>query len=241
MVWADIGHLDYLDVRMHNSNHDVIAVGYDSADGVVLLADHALPGVQRCSLDSFAAARASDGFPGAHGRRTWFMSWPEELPPADEAVSRAIRGAAARLAGGEDNVPYTTGLPALRELGSAIDGWHELDERQLRERLHRLWFCVDKAGTGGGFFRRLWADGLQSISDLLDDPDLGRLAGLYGELAGEWSALATEGIGRERGQVLRAAAARTEHITRMEEEGARGLADWSGPQPIDTPVTKGTP
>lgn len=238
MVWADIGHLDYLDVRMHNSNHDLIVVGYDLPAGQVLVADHALPDTQRCSLESFAAARASDDFPGPHGNRTWFMRWPSALPPADDAVAVALRGAAAHLLHGEREIPHTTGLAAISELSSAITGWAELDDLALRERLRRLWFCVEAAGTGGGFFRALWAGGLQRFADLLADRELRRLGDLYAELAGEWSALATESLGRDRRQALPSAVARVAHIDRLEEEGARGLAAWSRPRSIDTTATE---
>jgi hypothetical protein len=198
MVWADIGHLDYLDVRMHNSNHDVIVVGYDIGSGDALMADHALPGVQRCSLESLAAARASHDFPGPHGNRTWLIHWPRALPPVDETVAWAVRGGATHMLDGERGLPYVTGLAALTDLEAAVATWSELDERALKDRLRRLWFCVEKAGTGGGAFRGLWASGLERFAELLSDPELERLAGLYAELAAEWSAAATEGLRRDR-------------------------------------------
>jgi hypothetical protein len=238
MVWADIGHLDYLDVRMHNSNHDVIAVGYDLHAGYVMLADHALADMQLCRLESFAIARASEDFPGPHGRRTWFIDWPDALPPADEALARALRGAAERLLDGEAAVPHTTGLPALAELRASIDGWDELEDLAVRERFRRLSFCVRKAGTGDGFFRVLWSEGLHETAGLVGDTELRRLAELYGELAREWTEFATEGLGRDRRRSLPAAAARAAHIAALEEEGARGLAAWSGARAALTPATK---
>jgi len=234
MIWADIQHLDYLDVRMQNSNHDVIVVGYEGEAGDVLLADHALPEVQRCSRASFAAARASEGFPGPHGHRTWFMRWPDALPPAEEAVARGLHRAAQNVLHGERDAPFLTGPAALGAIGDAIARWEELDDDALRERVRRLWFCVERAGTGGGFFRGLWATGLRRLADLLDDAQLRGIGDPYAELAGEWSTLARDGLRRDRKQALPAMATRCEHIARLEEEAARGLAAWCRPRLTST-------
>jgi len=238
MVWADIQHLDYLNVRMQNSNHDVIVVGYEGEAGDVLLADHALPGVQRCSRTSFAAARASVGFPGPHGHRTWFLRWPDALPPAEEAVARGLHRAAEHLLHGERDAAYATGPPALAAIGDAIGRWRELDDDALRERVRRLWFCIERAGTGGGFFRGIWATGLRRLADALDDPPLRRISGLYAELASEWSTLARDGLRRDRKHALPAMALRFEHIVSLEDEGARGLAAWRHPRLTSTGATE---
>src|SRR5207302_10353989 len=135
-------------------------------------------------------------------------------------------------------VPYPTGLAALDDLGFAIGSWDGLDDARLRERFRLLWFCIDKAGTGGGLFRGLWASGLRRLSEVLSDPQLRRLGDLYAELAAEWSTLATDGLRPEPRQTLRTAAARVAHIARLEKEGARGLAAWSRPRLSNTPATK---
>jgi hypothetical protein len=201
------------------------------------MADHALPGVQRCALESLAAARASSDFPGPHGNLTWIIRWPDELPPADEAVARAVRGVAGHILEGEPRVPYPTGLTALAGLETAVAAWDGLDEGDLKDRLRRLWFCVEKAGTGGGLFRGLWAEGLERFAELLGDPALDRLAALYRDLAAEWSEAAAEGLRRDRREALQAVGARVARIVRLEEEGARDLAAWSRSRLNDTQAT----
>src|SRR5919206_4468706 len=102
MVNADIQELDYLRVKLSNTMHDIVVTGYDEDEGVALIADNDREEIQRCSLESLARARASQGFPGPSRHATWVMRFPERLPEPRVAVDAALRQAVTKMrVGGE--------------------------------------------------------------------------------------------------------------------------------------------
>jgi hypothetical protein len=137
MVWADIGHLEYLRVRMHNTRHDIVIVGYDENEGIAWVADNDRDELQACSLDSLATARSSDGFPGPNLHTTFFYEWPESLRKPAEATRLAIERAVANMRDGGDAIvisrrlreesndsqpPTRRGLRPRRGLPAVLEG-----------------------------------------------------------------------------------------------------------------------
>lgn len=99
MIWADIKHLDYLRVWMHNTMHDIVACSYDLDEGVALIADNDRDELQRCNLESLARARNSKALPGPNRHATWAMRWPDRRARAsggrrDAHLARAAVNAA---------------------------------------------------------------------------------------------------------------------------------------------------
>src|SRR5919199_5929441 len=97
MVNADIQELDYLRVKLSNTMHDIVVTGYDEDAGVALIADNHREEIQRCSLESLARARGSQGFPGPSHHATWGVRFPERLPDPRAAVEAALRQAVANM------------------------------------------------------------------------------------------------------------------------------------------------
>jgi hypothetical protein len=98
-----------------------------------------------------------------------------------------------------------------------------------------------ETGTGGGFFRTMYAEFLEEAAGLLEQPELARLAGDYRELAAAWSALA--GLARDAagsgpldpaalGALLAGLRERVLELAEVEEAAAAGLraavADFPG-------------
>jgi hypothetical protein len=189
MVWADIGHLEYLRVRMHNTRHDIVAVGYDEDEGVVFIADNDRDEIQECSFDSLARARGSNAFPGPNRHATWLMDWPAELPPLREATRRAVARTVANMRGGGQalsEIPGGVGLEGVDRFGSAYPGWPERFGDKLPAALRGLGVFIVKAGTGGAMFRSLQAQFLVELGDV----GLRDAAATYTRLAGDWIELA---------------------------------------------------
>jgi hypothetical protein len=230
MVNADIAELDYLRVKLSNTMHDIVVTGYDAAGGVALIADNDREEIQRCSLESLARARGSQGFPGPSHHATWVMRFPPELPDPRAAVDAAVRSAVASMTfGGEAlaGVGPGGGLEHVDALAASYEGWPERYGERLRAALGGLWVFIVKAGTGGAMFRSLQAGFLRESGELLSDERLLEAAGVYDALTGEWLALADAAAGAREGDPAAAHAAGLPHvraIARLEREGAEAMA-----------------
>src|SRR3954451_2500573 len=129
MINADIQELDYLRVKLSNTMHDIVVTGYDDSDGVALIADNDREEIQRCSLDSLARARGSQGFPGPSHHATWVMRFPDKLPEPRAAVDRALRQAVANMR--EEGDPLAglgsgSGLSHVAHFADSYGRWPEL-------------------------------------------------------------------------------------------------------------------
>jgi hypothetical protein len=230
MVNADIRELDYLRVKLSNTMHDIVITGYDPDDGVALIADNDREEIQRCSLESLARARGSQGFPGPSHHATWVMRFPDALPDPRVAVERAVRQSVTNMTDAADGLAGLDpgcGLDHVARLAASYPGWPERYGERLAAALGGLWVFIVKAGTGGAMFRSLQAGFLRESAGLLDDPRLARAADVYEELAGEWVALADAAAGARDGDPAAAHEAGRPHIeaiARLERDGAEAMA-----------------
>lgn len=230
VVWADIMHLDYLRVRMHNTRHDIVVVGYDEDAGVAFIADNDRDEIQRCSLESLARARNSSAFPGPNRHTTFLYDWPDRLADPREAVAAGLRRAVANMTDGDGRplagLSGTPGLAGIDRFVGAYAGWPaRLDER-LPGALRALRVFIVKAGTGGAMFRSLHAEFLRYFADLLDDPGLAATARAYEELAAAWRHLA-DGVSDGDHETGVAVAI---EIRDLEHGGIELTRDWLGAQ-----------
>lgn len=226
MIWADIKHLDYLDVQLHNTHHDVVVIGYDAGEDVAFISDHHLAEIQRCSLDALRRARASRAYPAPTRHATWLMRFPASLPPYEAAVSAAIRTTVRnmRLEADEEGDVYASlgrrGLSGVDEFVEGFPRWPERSGIVLERALKGVAVFVARAGTGGALFRSFEATFLREAADTLGDAALAAAADLYGELAATWSRLAEGLVGRRRREETEAvhdeACAHVERIGQLE-------------------------
>lgn len=225
MVWADIGHLEYLRVKMHNTRHDIVVVAYDEDEGVAWIADNDRDELQRCSLESLARARSSDAFPGPNRHRVFRYRWPERLPEPATAIRAAIARAVENMTGHVsflEGVPSGGGLRGVASFAEAYPQWPARFGDDLDLALGGLRVFVEKAGTGGAMFRSLHAEFLHDAAALLDDEALRAAAALYDELAGTWRALGAAAGERDHAAGLEL----VETIAALERDGVQRLSAW---------------
>jgi Domain of unknown function (DUF4872)/Butirosin biosynthesis protein H, N-terminal len=132
-------------------------------------------------------------------------------------------------------------------------GWPHLLEAPGRQFQLLTWLYdwVEAAGTGGGFFRTMYAEFLEAAAGPLDRPELARLAGDYRDLAASWTALASTAVAAGGDGPLARAATLLERRRRLvEERGAAAAAELAAvqteldtlagaaadPQPLDPPA-----
>ena len=121
-----------------------------------------------------------------------------EPPPAPVDLARAAAAGIAVTWRGMLEPPMRNfGVPGLAKWADLLTaprdpkGWPRLLEPPDRQAQMLGW--LDdwvETGTGGGFFRTMYAEFLEEAAGPLDRPELAGLAGDYRELAAAWSALA---------------------------------------------------
>ena len=231
MVWADIGELEYLNVRLRMTMHDIVVCGYDEVDGVAFIADNDRDDIQRCSLPALARARNSPAFPAPNRHGTWVMDFPSALPDARPTVERAVRGAVDNMRGGgrsllDSEAPM--GLGAVAAIEAAFPAWPERFGEQLPSALRGLRTFVVKAGTGGALFRSLHTEFLRDAAALLDDHGLADAGAVYGELSRAWVAAAEASAGEDPRGAHAAAAGHVARACALEREGVEAMEAWAG-------------
>jgi len=228
MVWADIKHLDYLRVRMHNTMHDIVVLGYDTERGVAWVADNDRDEIQACSLESLARARSSDAFPGPNRHATWVMEFPRRLPPPATAVRAGVARAVANMKGGGDGLTEgfgAAGLAGVTAFAERYPLWPEAFD-DLGSAMAALRVFIVKAGTGGAMFRSLEAEFLADAAALLGDPGLRHAATQCRVLSEAWRELAGHAGGDDSRAAHAAGRASVERIFAYEEMLVRTLERW---------------
>jgi hypothetical protein len=129
-------------------------------------------------------------------------------------------------------------------------GWPRLLAAPGRQFQLLTWLYdwVESAGTGGGFFRAMYADFLEEAAGPLERPVLAGLAGDYRELAAAWTALAETALAaggdgplaraatlleRRRRLVEERGAAAADELAAIQAELDRLARDTADPQPLD--------
>jgi hypothetical protein len=185
LIQADIRWLDYYDTKTHFGGHKILVVGYDDERRTALISDNAYPELQQIPLTSLARARAETTTPWLL-ENDWFdLRMPAALTPPEIAVPRAIAAQAVRLL--SDRGPIL-GLPAMERAAQEMPSWGEAADWKWCARFS--YQVVEKRGTGGGAFRKMYAAFLREATPFC--PDIARLglAPQMAEIAARWTELA---------------------------------------------------
>ncbi|ULE32154.1 BtrH N-terminal domain-containing protein [Mycobacterium sp. IDR2000157661] len=177
MVWADIGELPYLRAKLGMSRHDIVITGYDDDTQVAFVVDNDRDATQVVPYENLRRARASTGFPTPTRHTTYIVDWPSMVPDLATIAGPALTQSADALTGAT-HTAHIVAIPNAAVAGQGLDGvttfaadlarWSELfDNDTLESALFALGALIEKAGTGGGLFRNLQADGCRRIAEIL--------------------------------------------------------------------------
>jgi hypothetical protein len=189
--FVDLYYLPYFDSDTHFGPHTVVVT--DIEGDSVTVSDSEFPDPKVVDRRAFDDAWSSE-----HGfwplKRRWLaVDDPEPTVGIEAATRTAIGRAAETMLGG--------GGGAIRAFAEDLPGWTRFDDAGWTARF--AYQNIERRGTGGGAFRRLYADFLDTlgVEAGLDD----RFAERAGRIADDWTGLA---------DVLRA-------VSETDEEGER--------------------
>jgi len=189
---TDLSRLPYWRARTPFGGHRVVLAGLDVEAGQALLADTDRPRLEAISFEQLDAARASVAPPfGAPGR-----PWIEVLPGASSRPLAAIAGEALRRQARELllDTGGLAGLSALERFAAELPDWpgRAADERDRVRCFRFAAQTIEVRGTGGGFFRRLYARFLREVEAAVPGLAPLRLSVRMEALADGWAGLAAE-------------------------------------------------
>jgi hypothetical protein len=226
MVWADIKHLEYLRVQMHNTRHDIVVVGYDEDAGVAWIADNDRDELQPCSLEALARARNSQAFPGPNRHTVFAYDWPSELrdpaAAASDAVTKAVQTMRGEGGSALAGLEGRTGLAGVAAFADALPRWPETFGDGLDAALSGLRVFIVKAGTAGAMFRSLQAGFLHELGALLGDAGLVSGGAVYDDLVDAWTALAQAAGDRDHARCVELVA----DVAALERRGVEQMERW---------------
>lgn len=187
LISTDLAYLDYFNTKTHFSGHRVVLFGFDDERGEALLSDSEWDAPQSVPIASLSRSRSSDVPPYPMSNRWCVIAPDQRLRPLSEAVPIALaRNAAGMLSPPEGDL---SGVAGMRRAAGEMPYWPGMTETwPFAARFG--YQVIEKRGTGGGFFRRLYARYLEEAS-----PAYSRIrdAGLPAKmvaLADGWTAIA---------------------------------------------------
>ena len=152
LLLSDLYYLDHYGKSAHFPGHAVVLVGYD--DEAAYLSDTAFDDLQTTRLDNLAKARHAQH--PAYPLAGHMFSIPEGVAPHDprDAVPRSIEYAVQQMF--EPALGEYQGIPALTRFAEEIGDWpNDTEDWQWCARFN--YQVIERRGTGGGNFRRMYA------------------------------------------------------------------------------------
>ncbi|MEW6203552.1 MAG: BtrH N-terminal domain-containing protein [bacterium] len=172
MLRVDLKYLKYYNTSTSFSGHVVLMWGYDDEAEQVFLSDTHFEGLQTVPYDDIRQARYSSALPFPLSGEWCGIRVDYSKLRLEEAILRALRaGCGQNLSGGGD----FAGVAGIRLLADELPQWSEASDWQWCLRF--AYQIIEKRGTGGGAFRKLYAGFFEEACEFcpaVSDPSFAR-------------------------------------------------------------------
>jgi hypothetical protein len=177
IVQVDLYYLPYFESITHFAGHRLIPTGYDAEH--IYVADTGYQQIQKCPRDKFTEARKSSFPPFVPGRRRIRIDQMTERPFVEEMITKALYNVSQRFLNHEAGCNLSQ-IFDLRD--------HLKDYRSPKT----LYTQIEKAGTGGGLSRKLFADFLDQAAQMYSRTIYDLASANFSESAALWTQIAFE-------------------------------------------------
>lgn len=179
---CDIFDLAYFQSKTHFNAHKIVVFGYDEEKQLAVISDSEFDEVQEEPLESLARARGSRAQPSMGAGSPWFeIAFPDPPPDWSSPVREAVRAQAEMLL----DPRHPDSLAAMERAAADLPGWAAIPDLSWSARF--AYQIIEKRGTGGGAFRKMYADFLEEAGRLV--PELAGLSAEMSEVAAQWTRL----------------------------------------------------
>jgi hypothetical protein len=186
LLQTDLSQLDYYNTRTPFTLHRVVLVGYDDDSQTAYLSDTDFPDFQTVSYGSLRRARNSR-VPPFPVQNAWMtLDAREPTVPLPEAMRAAIIENARQMLLGDRG---RGGIENMLEWADDLPMWSAMAEDWVW-CVRFAYQVIERRGTGGGFFRKLYAGFLREVEAAIPDVAEAHLADEMLEIARTWSELA---------------------------------------------------
>jgi hypothetical protein len=177
----DCYYLDYFVSKTHFAAHYAAVYGFD--EELAYMADTEQQGLlAKTRLSSLAAARAAKG-PMATPGLSFSLTPPSKPAKIEGRIPEAIRAnAAAYLEAPIRNM----GHRGIERMSREVPGWLSRSRNPGKD-LALCALLMERGGTGGGLFRKIYADFLAEAGDLLNSRALLKSAADFRGIARSWT------------------------------------------------------
>lgn len=173
LLRTDIYHMKYYNSSTHFPGHIVVMWGFDDEKKEVYLSDTHFDGLMTLSYDDFMNARKSG--PPIPLENDWSpVQFNSHVLPLEEAMRRALRKTVREMLETQEYPIGKKGAEAIKAVADELETWKDTKDSSWCFRFG--YQVIEKRGTGGGGFRRLYAEFLKECEDKLPE-----LRGLDGE------------------------------------------------------------
>ncbi|MCO8246772.1 MULTISPECIES: BtrH N-terminal domain-containing protein [unclassified Haladaptatus] len=164
MLFVDLYYLDYFGTDTHFGPHILLCVGVEGDE--VLLSDSEFDSIQRIPASHLRRAWNSDYGFGPLDNHWITVADPTIETDRTTAARNAIRRTTELMLSPEGGEWDSQGVDGIRAFAADLPSWTELEDSSWCARF--AYQNIERRGTGGGAFRRLYADFLDALA-----PDLG--------------------------------------------------------------------
>ena len=158
LLLTDLYHLDHYGRSAHFPGHAVVLAGYDGE--LAYLSDTAFEELQTTALDNLARARHEKHPAYPLSGHLFHVPDGASLGDLTDTAPRAVARAARQML--EPELGEFQGIPALRRFAAEVGGWpRDAEDWQWCARFG--YQVIERRGTGGGNFRRMYARFLDEV------------------------------------------------------------------------------
>ena len=190
MLSTDTYYLGYQNTTSHFPKHRAVAVGYDESAGTCYIADRKLTEYQAVPLEELRRARNAPDYPlSCDNEATYFEGRVRLADPLPAVIRRAIaRNAHCMLRPDATPPGMASGIEAMRHVASDLSSWKKLADWSWAARFG--YQVIVKRGSGGRFFRCLYAEFMREASAIIGEIGAAHLPERVEAIADRWTDLA---------------------------------------------------
>lgn len=176
LLRTDIFYLDYYKSKTHFPGHVIVLWGYDLENNIAYISDTERKGLTPCSLDALIEGVLHGNFP--EGTHAHFAPIPklEITMQKKKLCIESARKNARQMLSSDDFEGY--GVKGIQLASKRVVEWKEQDDWKWLARF--AYQVIEKRGTGGGGFRKMYAEALEAFTGK-------KLVSMMRQIAARWT------------------------------------------------------